>query len=105
MSYITLGDNATAHARDCVTFPIRGDHYPYTIDVSHPIHTHHLREQMQVRRYYLLDPLWKLLRDIYARRREQGAEHTSTEIRARQATLVVVLRELLESGAGISVGG
>jgi hypothetical protein len=104
MPHIDLGDTTREQAHDSVRITIASDAYNYIIEVSHPIHVHHLRVQLQVRRYYLLDEMWKLLRDSYARRRRDGAEYTSTEMMARQVTLRVVLRELLESGAGMSVG-
>jgi hypothetical protein len=100
---IHLGDQHNHQARDRLTFYSPGSSYAHTVAIYHPVHTHQLREQWQVDNYELLDRFWKKLLESYNSHRQGGADRTSTEMLARQSTLITVVREMLESGVEISV--
>jgi hypothetical protein len=101
--FIHLGDHSNHQSHDQIKFYSPGSSYGYTIEVYHPIHTIHLREQWRPEDYELLDTLWKKLLELYAKHRQDGMEHTCTKMLARHSSLVVLLGEMLGSGVEVSV--
>lgn len=102
--FILLGDQTNNQVNDRLTLYSHGSSYAHTVEIYHPIHSIHLRRQWREDNYGLLDRFWKRLLESYNSFRQGGADHTSTEMMARQSSLMVVLREMLESGVEVSGG-